>query len=405
MKFINLQSSLGQTVRWEETEEGFLRCPIRVLRSCVMPYALSELEEPPPGAPDPVMMFVDMDSMTAPDSLRSLEGVPIVTWDHMWATLDGVRTVSKGNVAGSPRVNGPYIETDVLATDAQAIQDIKDRKIGEVSAAYTAKAVFEPGVFDGVPYDARQTNIRYNHIAIIPEGAGRAGVDVRILNKSKEGEGESMDKVIKVKLRNGKYVNTDEEGAAAIESDNKESDAKEAGSGKKLEDSMSELEGKKSDMASLQAEIEELQGELSVYKEKLAQLLSEETIEGAASEMNEEQGQAGEILENAATVDEKGKEEDKEKKVEFKNSLKKLHGPKLYKAVLSKIGVKCENMSPEAMRGAFHAQHQILKSTGGKRFVAGTKIMNANGTIQVDVTQKPARTAHQRLGVTIPAKS
>ena len=403
MKFVNLQSALGQSAHWEQTDEGFLRCPVRVLRSCVMPYALSELEDAPPGSPDPIMMLVDMDSMTSPDSLRSLEGVPIVTWGHSWATLEAAKLVSKGNVAGSPRVNGPYLETDILATDAQAVQDIIDRKIGEVSAAYTAKAVFEPGVLDGVPYDARQTNIRYNHIAIIPEGEGRAGVEVRILNKSKEGEGDMA--TVKVKLKNGRYLNTDDEGAAAVESDIQESTAKEEGGSKELSTLMAECETLKSQYAEVSAQLEEARGELSVYKAKIDELLSEETIEGAANAMNEEQGEANAIIENSPIFDEKGDEEKDDKKMEFKNSIKTLHGSKLHKAVLTKIGVKCENMSSEALRGAFHAQNQILSSISGKRAVAGAKIMNGAFKGMVEVPQKVSRTAHQRLGVALPAKS
>jgi hypothetical protein len=36
------------------------------------------------------------------------------------------------------------------------------------------------GVFDGVPYRAVQRNIRFNHLALGPQGWGRAGADVRL---------------------------------------------------------------------------------------------------------------------------------------------------------------------------------------------------------------------------------
>jgi hypothetical protein len=366
-----------------------------------MPYDLSELEGAPEGAPNPVMMYVSMDSMTSPESLRSLEGVPIVAWDHAWITLEGVKVVSKGNVAGAPLVVGPFLEIDLLVTDAQTIQDIKDRKIGEVSAAYNAQSIFESGEHDGERYDARQTQIRYNHIAIIPEGRGRAGFDVRILNeKSKEGD-ESMA-TVKVKLRNGKYINTDEDGAAVVADDTTATETKEVGSGKQLEDLMAQCEDLKAAKAESDAQLEEVRGELSVYKEKLDQLLSEETIEAAAGEMNAEQGEASEILENSTLVDDKGKEvtEDAEKD-KIKNSIKALHGQKLHSAVLSSIGVKCENMSPEALRGAFHAQHQVLNTLGGagRKVVAGTKLMNSTVAKDGQVITTTQRSGHDRLGI------
>ena len=399
MKLKNQHVTVSEHGLWEETAEGFLRCRVRVLRSCIMPYDVSEIEDAPEGSPNPIMMLIGMDSMTSPDSLRSLEGVPVVAWDHEWVTLDNAKTVSKGNVAGAPVVIGPYLEIDVLVTDPQTIQDIKDKKIGEISAAYNAESVFEPGEYDGGHYDAKQTKIFYNHIAVIPEGMGRAGLDVRILNKKSEKGEESImadDKKVRVKLRNGKFINTDEEGAEEVETDVKEADSSEKDSGKKLEELMAECEELKAAKEKSDAELEQVKGELSVYKEKLDQLLSEENIEAAATEMIGEQDEAGEILENSKIFDEKGKEVDEEdKKEEIKNSIKSLHGTKLHAAVLSKIGVKIENMSPDALKGAFKAQNQIIKSMGGKRFVAGTKLMN--GIVTKD-GQREERTAKERLG-------
>ena len=392
----------GERGTWEETDDGFLRCRTRVLRCCIMPYALSELKEsddpPPEGTPDPVMMLVAMDSMTDPDSLRSLEGVPVVTWDHNWVMPENAQLVSKGGTAGAPMVVGPFLEIDVLATEPQAIQDIKEKKIGEISAAYYAKTIYESGEYDGQHYDAKQTKIRYNHIAVIPEGMGRAGQEVRILNKKLEKGEESImadDKKVRVKLRNGKFINTDEEGAAVVAEDTSAAEEDKGTDGKKLAKLMADYDELKTAKEKTDAELEELKGELSVYKEKLDQLLSEETIEAAATEMIGEQDEAGEILENSKIFDEKGKEvEEEDKKEEIKNSLKSLHGTKLHAAVLSKIGVKIENMSADALKGAFKAQNQIIKSMGGKRFVAGTKLTNS--TIGKDGAVQ--RTPKERLG-------
>ena len=403
MEFVNQYVTPSQVVTWEKGPEGFLRCRARVLRSCIMPYAKTELAGCPDESPDVVNMLVALDTMASPDSLRSLEGAQIVDWDHKWLGTDNVQELTRGNVAGKPLVDGPFLQVDLLVTNPQTIKDIEEGKIGEISAAYHAESIFEPGDWDGERYDARQTKIRYNHIAIIPSGCGRAGQDVRILNEKKKGDLNMPEntKIVKVKLRNGRYVNVDEEGAEAIAADVKEADAATETSGKKLEDLMKEAEEAKAAAESAQAELEELKGELSVYKEKLDQLLSEESIEHAAMGMVEETGEAEEILENCSIVNEKGEAiEDEKEKEKIANSIKTLHGTRLHSAVLALVGVKCENMSPEALRGAFKAQHQIVKVTGGfanRKHVAGAGLFGKK--TEITNTRLTQRTAQQRLGI------
>ena len=200
--------------------------------------------------------------------------------------------------------------------------------------------------------------------------------------------------MVKLKLANGKYVNVDEEAAKEVE-------ASEAASAKNLEETMNQLEEKNGEMAGIQAEVEELKGELSVYKEKLDELLATEAIEHAAAEMVEEQGEATEIMENAVICNEQG-EEDEEKKKEFMNSARKLYGTKLHQHVLNSLGVKTDGMTPDALRGAFKAQHQIAnamkaRKPSGEKKVAGTKLFN---TAQpAGAVQTGQRTPRQRLGL------
>lgn len=206
---------------------------------------------------------------------------------------------------------------------------------------------------------------------------------------------------VRVRLRNTKrIVNTDEEGAAAIEEEGKAAEAKEQelteGSVKSMENAMQELNEKNESLASLQSEIEELKGELSVYKQKLDELLSDEVVEKAAAEMNEEQAEAEEIIENCSLKNEKGEEMGDEEKEKFKNSLKSLHGHKLHEKVLSSVGVKVSNMSAEAVKGAFKAQRQIIANTKGTKKVAGQKMLN---TLHQEPAVSQGRDARSRLGL------
>ena len=394
MKILNLTAQAPERPRWQKTEDGFLRCPARVLAHCVMPYLREELAEATEDLPEyigeQINMYVPQWSLTDPEALHTLEGAPIVIGDHSWLTPEVIKEYGMGHVAGTPRLDGDYLEVDLLVTDPQAIARIEAGELPEISAAYRAETVFEPGVFNGQPYDAVQTALRYNHIAVIPEGHGRGGRDVRILN-TKQKEEKKM--AFKVLLKNtGKFINVEtEEDVKAVEEEGSKSAAS-------LEKTMGDLESKNGELSAVQAEVDELKGELSVYKEKLDELLSTESIEHAADEMVQEGGEAEEILSNTAIVNEKG-DEDEEKKKEIMNSLKKLHGTKLHNAVLSAVGVKTEGMSPEALKGAFKAQHQICNSMKGKgRKVAGAKMMNGIIPDQTDGGLPQQRSAHERLG-------
>jgi hypothetical protein len=90
---------------------------------------------------------------------------------------------------------------------------------------------------------------------------------------------------------------------------------------------------------------------------------------------------------------------DEEQKKEFKNSCKKLHGTKLHTAILTATGMRVENMSPEAMSGAFRAQLSFAQSGRSKTapVVAGAKLMNKGTSVETKAVGTQ-RTALERLG-------
>lgn len=283
-------------------------------------------------------------------------------------------------------MDGPYLVCDLLVTAPDAIDAIESRGCPEISAAYTAETIFEPGEFDGQAYDAKQTKLRYNHIAVIPSGHGRAGSDVRILNRDKKG----VEPMVKIKLKNGKYVNVDEEAAKEIE-------ASEEASSKSLEETMNQLEEKSGELGGVQAEVEELKGELSVYKETLDELLDTEAIEHAAEEMVEETSEAEEIMENAKPDF---------RKMELTNADgRRLRGTALHAHVLNALGVKTEGMAPDHLKAAFKSQAQIVnarkaavpKKEEPARSVTGARMFNAVNQTPGAQVQAP-RSAMERLG-------
>lgn len=154
-----------------ETPEGWLRGDAVVSRIGVLHYRLPngsvrrELRHP--------------DDVFAADSLATLRTVP-VTNDHpptLLLTKDSAKKFAVGTTGDNIRPDGRYIVASLAITDKEAIQAIHDGK-RELSLGYISELVEEKGVYDGEEYDYRQTNIRYNHLAIVDRA--RAGSMARL---------------------------------------------------------------------------------------------------------------------------------------------------------------------------------------------------------------------------------
>lgn len=119
----------------------------------------------------------------SPASLATLPGLP-VTVDHPpeLVTPTTWNDVAVGHVGDGvrPERDTGLVVAPVVVSDADTIARILSGDLVEVSAGYTCAVVEEEGVYDGVPYSARQTDILYNHAAVGPEGWGRAGADVKL---------------------------------------------------------------------------------------------------------------------------------------------------------------------------------------------------------------------------------
>jgi hypothetical protein len=121
------------------------------------------------------------DEVFKADSMATLQSTPLtdlhpangrVTSRNSKALMVGIQS---GDVK---RTDDDYIETKITVTDEDAISKIEAKSQVELSCGYDVDVVDEAGEYNGEPYDCRQTNIRYNHIAIVPKG--RAGSKARI---------------------------------------------------------------------------------------------------------------------------------------------------------------------------------------------------------------------------------
>lgn len=114
-----------------------------------------------------------------PESLASMELAP-VTLGHP-STSDGLLKSPKeadGRVvgaAGNPTRLDSAVRASMLIHASDAVAAI-EAGIRQISPGYKAEYFEKPGTYNGQSYDGIQTNIRYNHHAIVP--LGRQGGDV-----------------------------------------------------------------------------------------------------------------------------------------------------------------------------------------------------------------------------------
>jgi len=108
-----------------------------------------------------------------------------VTIQHPKSLVTGAnwRKFSVGHVGDDPRRadDGKHVSASLWILDAQAQKLIKSGELRELSVGYMAALEEVPGVSpEGEHYDARQTEIRGNHVALLREGQARGGRSVRL---------------------------------------------------------------------------------------------------------------------------------------------------------------------------------------------------------------------------------
>jgi hypothetical protein len=159
------------------TPTGGIRVDARMTRVGVLPYKREdgtiqrELRHP--------------DDVFDPASLATLKDAAVTIGhpDEM-VTPETWAAYSVGHV-GDPRSEGPYVAGPLAVNAAHAVQgiardDSDPEALRECSSGYRCDIEGPPGEYNGELYDYRQRNIAYNHLALLPKGAGRAGPNVRL---------------------------------------------------------------------------------------------------------------------------------------------------------------------------------------------------------------------------------
>lgn len=159
------------------TRDGYLAVNARVARAGnVQTYLGSEV-----GRPDihSVAVFRPESEVFNKDTLASFAHRP-VTLGHplIPVTADNWASVAKGWTDGEVARDGEFVRVPMLLADSSLIHAI-DSGTRQISVGYDCQIDWTPGVSsNGERYDARQTQIRGNHVAIVE--AARGGPELRI---------------------------------------------------------------------------------------------------------------------------------------------------------------------------------------------------------------------------------
>lgn len=311
-----------------DPDTGFLRCTASILCVGVMTYRREELADanPPEGLGDNIRLYVSVDELAKAESVATLEGMPAVV-GHTWQVAGALS--SCGNVAGAPVIQGDHLIADILVTEPSAVRRIMlpdgdPERLQEISSAGDWSIIWEPGVSpDGQTYDGYFVNMTYNHVALLPAGAGRAGASVRIINAK---EVATME-FTRMKVR-GKTIRVLNEDVEKMEEVMNEADAevKNAITPEQLNAALEELAALKQETADKNSRVAELEGMIQAYKDQLDAALSPDQVEEAAAEMAEEREEA------SAVMNSHGLKPDE--------SFKKLRGHGLRSKVVNSIRVK-----------------------------------------------------------------
>lgn len=217
--------------RISKTPEGFLVChdvPITVAGD--MYYSPDQVGRDIKAKNGHVRVAKDIEQIHSDETIRSFEGKPITlghprdeSGEGVFVTPENAMSLSRGVIQNVRPGSGKSFDkllADFVIMDKEAIELVESGTVREVSCGYNYEAAnVQDGFFE-------QTNIRGNHVALVPRG--RAGPQCAIFD-SKEEKGMSL----KEKLRDALSVFSKAIDAVPEEDDREDEDEEDEGNAPK----------------------------------------------------------------------------------------------------------------------------------------------------------------------------
>lgn len=156
-----------------ETPQGGLRIEAAVRRTGILEY--------PQAGGGVRRELVTSAELSRADSLATLRNAPVTNRHPPGAvTRKNFRQYAVGHVDGDGALDGDHLLSALVVQADDALADVETAQAREVSAGYTCDLDETPGTYEGQPYDAVQTNVRYNHVALVPKGRAGSSVCLRL---------------------------------------------------------------------------------------------------------------------------------------------------------------------------------------------------------------------------------
>ena len=162
----------GSSGEYKRTAQGFLRVNARLAKTGIFTY-------------DNGREYRSNEAIFHENTLASLQGAPVTDLHPAEKGFPNFLTPSnaKDHIIGiteSVERDESYIKGSLIIFHEDTIKAIESGNRKEISLGYTCHLDQTPGSINGEAYDAIQRDIIVNHVALGPQGWGRAGPDCAI---------------------------------------------------------------------------------------------------------------------------------------------------------------------------------------------------------------------------------
>ena len=259
------------------TKDGYLVADARIARTGIQEYRGSEL-----GMPhlDTVRVYRPPNEVFSKAAMKSLAHRPI-TLNHPGVMVDASnwRDYAIGHTGDEVTKDGEFVRVPMVIMDSKAIDAYEKRGVKELSVGYSTDLKWGRGETpDGEIYDAKQTAIRGNHLAVVP--AARGGSRLRIGDDDQKGDSQMVKAMIDGLPQPLEFA--DERAAAQVQTHVSTLLKQLADASKKASNLEAEEEKKKkleTDAATMKGEIVALKTQLDAANAKLTDAEVDKMIE------------------------------------------------------------------------------------------------------------------------------
>jgi hypothetical protein len=141
-----------------------------ISRAAVNPYRGDEIPDWETLGLDPKKVYY---LLRDPDELEkaagTFNGVQLLS-QHVPVDADDHQPDLVVGAVSNPVFEFPFLKADLVVWAKSAIDGIESGRKADLSAAYRYRAVLEPGIYEGAPFDARMVGLVGNHCSLVADG-------------------------------------------------------------------------------------------------------------------------------------------------------------------------------------------------------------------------------------------